>query len=210
MRAPALVIALSLVSVACAADATGAADRPGGGVGPGVGTTVPATGALDPPSTSTAPDPVAITLDSSNTGVVGGVRAGACAGDPSDPYRGLEAIDAVVVIDEVYIDEVLGGRRVLENFDVDGSIIVDTDDFTIRCGRVSGNEPYSIESHRTGLTIEWTEASQDDNGKVILGGGYDAYRCDVYGGEDGLHVNADAATITECYIHDQNHIGDDP
>ena len=80
----------------------------------------------------------------------------------------------------------------------------------MRCGRVSGNNNYSIENRSTGLRIEWVEANQESDGKTILGGNYTVYRCNVHGGEDSVHVNTGSVTITECYIHDQNYIGFDP
>ncbi|MFT5200717.1 MAG: hypothetical protein ACI9C1_000081 [Candidatus Aldehydirespiratoraceae bacterium] len=153
---------------------------------------------------------VALSLDETTTGLIGGIRAGECPGSAGDPYDRLVPSSGELYVDEDYIERSLGGSRVIENFDVLGSIVIVADDVTLRCGRLRGSENYSLDIQSDGVVIDWLEASQADSGKTILGGGYDIYRCDISGGEDGLHINRSGVTVTECYIHDQNFIGDDP
>ncbi|MEM7142381.1 MAG: hypothetical protein AAF548_15260 [Actinomycetota bacterium] len=221
-RTPALVIVVALAAVGCGDDAPASSDTAI------TDTVVDSTTSLSPfEDAADAVDPydpatlasfsdelsgadVALSLDETTTGVLGGIRAGVCPGSPAEPYRRLVPSSGELYIDDEYIDRSLGGNRVLENFDVLGSIVVVADDVTVRCGRVRGAENYSIDVQSTGVSIEWVEASQADSGKTILGGGYDIYRCDISGGEDGLHVNRAGVSVTECYIHDQNFIGDDP
>ncbi|MFQ5557471.1 MAG: S-layer homology domain-containing protein [Acidimicrobiales bacterium] len=160
-------------------------------------------GGTDGGGTSGVPaSTVALGLTPANTGVVGGQSAGVCAAS-------LTPMSGRIVLDDQWVDD-HGGSRVFENFDLDGSMVITADDITVRCGRASGNDMYTIENRAFGTVFEWIEAGQDDNGKTIMGGNYEAYRCDVWGGEDSIHVNTGTTTITECYIHDQNHIGDDP
>jgi len=215
-RIHALLVALALVAVGCGEDPPTTAEpgdttistSPFGDVGETVDPYDPASlrsfsGELDGAD-------LALTLDETTTGLIGGIRAGACPGSAGDPYARLVPSSGELYVDDEYIERSLGGNRVIENFDVLGSIIVVADDVTLRCGRVRGAENYSLDIQAQGVTIDWVEASQADSGKTILGGGYDIYRCDVSGGEDGLHVNRAGVNVTECYIHDQNFIGDDP
>ena len=162
-------------------------------------TTAPPTTA---PPTTVPPSgsPVSLTLDSSNTGVVGGQNAGVCSNSLTN-YSGQ------LIIDNAWVAE---HGNVLENFDIDGALLIKADDVTFRCGRVSGGWGYTVDVKAKGIVFEWFEAGQDDDGKTILGGNYTAYRCDVHGGEDSVHINTGKVTITECYIHDQNFIGNDP
>ena len=173
----------------------------------GGGTTPPPTTSIAGPPPPDPPPPagstVALGLGASNTGVVGGQNSGVCSND-------LRELNGAITINDNWLDNENGGSRTLENFDLSGNIVVATDNVTLRCGRVSGNANYSIENDAKGLKLEWIEANQTSDGKTILGGNYTAYRCNVYGGEDSIHVNTGSVTVTECYIHDQNYIGGDP
>ena len=149
-----------------------------------------------PPSIGTGSQ-VALGLGSHNTGVVGGQNAGACSSN-------LSRQSGTVTIDDAWVRR---NGSVLQNFDISGALIVEADNVTVRCGRVRGGSTYSIENRARGVRYEWIEAYQDSNGKVVLGGNYTITRCDISGGEDGLHINTGAVTVTECYIHDQHFIG---
>ena len=140
-----------------------------------------------------------VQLNKNNTGVRGGVREGECAGSASSPYAGLNVINGTVTLDK--------DGEVYENFDVRGNILITANNVTLRCGRVSGNAGYTINSKAKNLHFEWIEAHQGDDGKTILGGNYTAYRIEVTGGEDGIHINAGTVKLTEVYVHDQNFIG---
>jgi len=156
-----------------------------------------------PPTTTQAPlpsgsVPVAFTLGAANTGVAGGRAAGVCA-NTSTSYSGQ------LILDDAWV---AANGNVLENFDISGSLLIEADNVTVRCGRVDGNWEYSIDVRAKGIVFEWLDANQNGSGKTILGGNYTAYRCNISGGEDGIHINTGAVTITECYIHDQNFVGD--
>ncbi|MFT5200715.1 MAG: hypothetical protein ACI9C1_000079 [Candidatus Aldehydirespiratoraceae bacterium] len=165
-------------------------------------TTAPPTTITAPPTTTAAPGdtPVSLALNSSNTGVVGGQNAGVCSNNLTN-YNGQ------LIIDNAWVAQ---HGNVLENFDINGALLIKADNVTFRCGRVSGGWGYTVDVKAKGAVFEWFEAGQDDDGKTILGGNYTAYRCNVHGGEDSVHINTGTVTITECYIHDQNFIGNDP
>lgn len=173
-----------------------------GGAGAGAGGGSPATTVTNPPPPPSG-STVALGLSASNTGVVGGQNSGVCSST-------LRELSGAITINDSWLDSQNGGSRTLENFNVSGNVVVAADNVTLRCGRVSGNANYTIENRSNGLKLEWIEAYQGSDGKTILGGNYTAYRCNVHGGEDSIHVNTGAVTITECYVHDQNYIGGDP
>jgi hypothetical protein len=226
-RIVALIVTMVLVAAACseglsrqaagdvgedAPSGVGAAAGTADGV-PGDGVSAAPAKLYDPASMASfsgelTGSEVALSLDSTTTGVIGGIRAGECPGDAANPYDRLVPGSGELYVDEEYIERSLGGQRIIQNFDVLGSIIIVADNVILRCGRVRGDQPYSIVVESDGVRMEWIEASQDNFGKTILGGGYEAYRCDISGGEDGLHINRGGVTVTECYIHDQNFIGE--
>jgi S-layer family protein len=144
---------------------------------------------------------VALGLSAANTGLIGGQNAGICSQNPTR-YNGR------VSITQGWLNANNGGSKTLQNFDISGSLVIEADNVTLRCGRVDGTWEYSVENRARGTSFEWFEANQNGSGKTILGGNYTAYRCNISGGEDGIHINRGAVTITECYIHDQNFVGD--
>ncbi|MEM7142380.1 MAG: S-layer homology domain-containing protein [Actinomycetota bacterium] len=146
---------------------------------------------------------VSLGLSSANTGLAGGQNQGICSQSP-------RAFNGNLTINQNWLNNNNNGSKVLSNFRVDGSIVVAVDNVTFRCGEVVGSATYTVDNRARGTAFEWFRAHGYSSGKTILGGNYTAYRCDVSGGEDSIHINTGAVTITECYIHDQNYTGNDP
>ena len=146
---------------------------------------------------------VSLGLSSANTGLSGGQTAGVCSTSP-------RVFNGNITISQSWLNANNNGSKTLQNFSVNGSIKVTTDNVTLRCGSVVGNANYTVDNKAKGTSFEWFRAHGNSDGKTLLGGNYSAYRCDISGGEDSVHINTGAVTITECYIHDQNYTGSDP
>ncbi|MEZ5165904.1 MAG: hypothetical protein R2695_05190 [Acidimicrobiales bacterium] len=181
-------------------------------------------GADAPPSSFVAVHPgddmvdtiPAVDIGAGTTGLRGAIAAGVLEGDPANPYAGLRRLDGEIVIDETWLAEHNGGSRVVENFDLTGSLVIATSDVTVRHCRIRAALPalYAVQNNREnldggGFLLAWCEISfANPGGKVVLGRDMTLYRNDISGGEDGVHVNHDGATsgpvhIEQNYIHGQ-------
>ncbi|MFT5200716.1 MAG: hypothetical protein ACI9C1_000080 [Candidatus Aldehydirespiratoraceae bacterium] len=174
----------------------------GGSPATGGGDTTPPT-PTTPPSDGSGSNVVSLGLNETNTGLVGGQNAGKCS-------TSIRQFNGNITINDSWLAANNAGSKTLTNFDVNGSIVIRTNNVTLRCGSVSGSANYTVDNQASGTVLEWFHIYGSSDGKALLGGNYTAYRCDISGGEDSVHINTGAVTITECYIHDQNYIGNDP
>lgn len=174
--------------------------------------------APDPTPTPPPPDPgtpVALTISRANTGVQGAISQGLFNGTMK-PFNNL-------VIDQNWIDTHNNGSLVVEGLDIQGGLAVGVENLTLRYCHIHevigfpylvSNVPWIAGSSGAGLRMEWCtlDASKTDT-KAFAGYNASFYRCNVIGGEDGIHMTHDVLAtsgndwveIDECIIHSQTH-----
>lgn len=94
---------------------------------------------------------------------------------------------------------------VVEDLDIDGQIMVNADNVTIRRVKITSGDYYPIrydDPHR-GLVVEDSEiiGTSDDVTAAISFAHYTARRVNVHGGADGFKADADVL-IEDCWVHD--------
>ncbi|MFT4532335.1 MAG: hypothetical protein ACI9T8_000355 [Candidatus Saccharimonadales bacterium] len=138
--------------------------------------------------------PIALTLNDNNVGPASGTSyqsVGTLYIDEAKVYSGYRASSVVVTRE---------GRGA-----------------TLRDSIITGGSAYTIDttdgfthslSNPDDFVMERVYAKQNDDGKVILGGGFTLRRSHIVGGEDGLHLTTGKTLVQESIIEQQNHIGD--
>lgn len=94
---------------------------------------------------------------------------------------------------------------IIENLDIDGSIMVQADNVTIRNVRLTSGDYYPIryDDGNTGLVVEDSEiiGTSGTVTSAISFADYTARRLNIHGSADGLKANANVL-IEDCWIHD--------
>jgi len=134
-------------------------------------------------------------------------------GNPSDPNpcarpkpgptnTGVPAGTTLKKSGTVTVDQ---DGAVVEDLDIDGQVMVNADNVTIRRVRITSGDYYPIrydDPHR-GLVVEDTEiiGTSDDATAAISFSHYTARRVNVHGSADGLKADEDVL-IEDSWIHD--------
>ncbi len=93
---------------------------------------------------------------------------------------------------------------IIENLNiVNGNIVVNANNVTIRNCRITTYAYYPIENNGTNLVVEDCEitGTEDTVAAAISFSGFTARRLNVSGSADGFKANADCV-IEDCYVHD--------
>lgn len=126
--------------------------------------------------------------DASTTGVATGVRL--------EPSKGLT---------------ISTDGAVIENLHVEGRLIIDADNVTVRNAVVESDTGLSVvhvEGGRTGVKLENIEVDNRGGGGIgiLVQGATTISRANIHSAEDGVRIESDRVTVEKSYIHDMHRI----